>query len=106
MGRLGKWSEGKIAYWGGGSGLRWPDPSQTRLRIYAEMTVVAATTGNTVQFGGATGYFTTHIDGWLVDDHERTSATAVVAGTAASTIFTLLAGSVAVNTVRILLWGR
>jgi len=69
-------------------------------------TVVAATTGNTVQFGGATGYFTTHIDGWLVDDHERTSATAVVAGTAASTIFTLLAGSVAVNTVRVLLWGR
>jgi len=81
--------DGGVAARNAGRGLfTIADQATAMFRLWLiHNTVVAATTGNTVDFGGATGYFTTHIDGWLVDDHERTSATAVVAGTAASTIF-------------------
>jgi len=104
MGRIDKWNEGHVFFQGDGFTIRWADKAFYRTRVFITQSVVPVT-GLTVSFGGATAFFDTALDGYILDVSECDNTRNPVC-TCDGLTFAIDPQATLHNTARWLLWGR
>lgn len=105
MGRIDKWSEHQVQFAGQRQMARFGLAAMSRVRILLTQSVVPVT-GLTVNYGGGTGFFDLHIDGWWCDQYECVDNRMSPVGTTGSLSFVITPLATVQNTVRWLIWGR